>query len=153
MKLAHKHGSADNTHSNSFQEDIARYLPYLLADTLGGGDLMGSDRCVKALEELEELEELNKKGKEEKEKILLNLLKFSGWRFSTARCLSDAQILGHLLYKDRAIKGETIPGYILRRGDDVMDQLKGFEALNRVQGYILGQLHQRSPRPSRRRVC
>lgn len=131
MELAQKQGLPESTTSGSFQEDILGYLPYALADTLGGGDLMGSERCVKALENLEDVD---------KEDFPV---KPSGWRFSTEKCLSDAQILGHLLYKYRAIGGDegAIPGYNVTK-TNVMDELEGFEAFNRVQGYILGRLHQ-----------
>ena len=139
-KVSNPNGGAEN-------KNTAKFLALALSDALVGGaalDLVKGGGCDAAREDLQDLnitKEIDRSP--------------SGWRFSTARCLSDSLILTKLLEQHRAI-GSTAPdiktekeiaGYDVTNTcvtDNSMDtdiRLKRFESYTKLMKYVLGQTH------------
>lgn len=133
------------------KKNAEKFLALALSDALVGGsapDFIKGGRCDAAREYLQDLnvtQQINRSP--------------SGWRFSTARCLSDSLILSKLLKHHRAIKStasdkkndEEIAGYDVTTNTCVTNsligtdiRLKRFEAYTTLIKYVLGQTHAES---------
>ena len=129
--------SSDKTRS------IEVVLAWALADALGGGDFTEHGRCANARQELDELMILMTKPRVEVPTLPVSL---SGWRFSTARCLSDGLILGHLIdlhgavgFKESHSVGYNITG--CRKRLDPAIAVARFESFTKLMQYVLGRVH------------
>ena len=132
--------------NDSRRANTTKGMASALADAVGGSDLHPPEsRCDKARKWLEDLSKGNSSG-------------MSGWRFSTARCLSDSEILTALGVMSKAVistynqqdNSEQPIGYNLsgtchnkepENANDRSGALKGFEGFTKVNQYLLGVTH------------
>ena len=122
----------DRSHPEQLRSDLS----LALADALGDVEVFG-DRCEAARDALKEIGSSERRATEP-----------SGWRFSTARCLSDALILGRLVDQHRTIGREDgeLAGYNVTgcgQGADTSSEeaLDRFESFTTLMKYVLGRVH------------
>ena len=120
----------------SHPERLLSDLSLALADALGEDEVFG-DRCEAARDSLKEIGSGERRGTEP-----------SGWRFSTARCLSDALILGRLVDQHRTIgrEDDELAGYNVTgcgqgAGKSSEELLDRFESFTTLMKYVLGRVH------------
>lgn len=119
--------------------DPIKEMAYLLADAVGGADHPWANRCARAGKRLDAL------GGSKKDKAHGEVDRgLSGFRFSTSRCVSDAEILTALGIKSLAIAPEV--GYNLThsctgRAYTPAQRFRYHEGFTAVQQYLLGVTH------------